>query len=346
MGAVMVVRPALVALLLASIACSETSANGLDTHTGPETGGADEGAPPGHATNAPAAEEEDAKGPFPIVLLHGMGGFVETKGLVKVEMFTGVVDDLTKSGNQAFQTLSPPFDTSEERAKMIAPQLEKILADTGAKKLNLVGHSQGGLDARVIASAGGLGLGKKIASISTIATPHLGSGVADFALGITEKVPDGLIDKGSDFFLGIAEKRMSDLDNDPALRAQVTELSSPHMRDVFNPKYKDAPGVRYYSWAGRTNRQDGAGVCDDGEQKNDPEDVRLASPNLIATAKLLENGEGKANDGLVTVENAKWGKFQKCVATDHNGFVVQSPLGFDVVPFYREVVARVRKDGL
>lgn len=341
----MVIRPALIALMIVTVACSQSDTS--------DTGGAD--AKPGTAdTNDPARDttaknaapaEEDAKGPFPIVLLHGMGGFVETNGLIKIQMFTGVVDDLTQSGNQVFQTLAQPYDTSEERAKMIVPQLEKILAQTGAKKLNLVGHSQGGLDARIIASPGGLGMGKKIASISTVATPHLGSGVADFALGITAKVPDGIIDKGSDLFLGIAEKRMSDLDNDPALRAQVTELSGPNMRNVFNPKYKNDPGVQYYSWAGRTNQQTGEGICDDGEQKNDPTDVRRASPNLFATAKILEGDDGKANDGLVTVENAKWGKFQKCVATDHNGFVIQSPLGFEVVPFYREVVARFRKDG-
>lgn len=301
--------------------------------------------PEGEGEKAPGAEPEE-KGPFPFVLMHGMGGFVETQGAVKVKMFTGVAEDLTKNGHQVFQTTAPAFDTSAERSKMIMEQIETILKTTGAKKVNLIGHSQGGLDARYIASPGGLGQGKKIASITTVATPHLGSGVADFALKRTAKVPDGVIDKGSDLFLGIAEKRMSDLDTDPSLRAQVEELSTANMKDVFNPKVKDDPGVRYYSWAGRTNKQPGTGVCDGGEIPNDPNDVRRAPPNMLMTVKVLEEGTGKPNDGLVTVENAKWGKFQGCVATDHNGFVMKAPLGLDPVEFYRGVVARVRKDGL
>ncbi|MBX3229289.1 MAG: hypothetical protein KIT84_18290 [Labilithrix sp.] len=339
------VRPVLLlAFLVGSLAACDGAGDGPPARVLVE--GSDDAEEAAAAANDPAAPaEEEPKGPFPIVLLHGMGGFVETEGLIKVKMFQGVPEDLTKNGNQVFQTLSQPYDTSEQRAKMIVEQLETIMKNTGAKKVNLIGHSQGGLDARVIASPGGLGLGKKIASISTVATPHLGSGVADFALGITARVPDGVIDKGSDVLLGIAQKRMSDLDDDPALRAQVTELSTPHMRDVFNPKYTDDPGVKYFSWAGRTNKQTGAGVCDDGEQPNDPNDVRRVSPNLLATVKILEDGQGKANDGLVTVENAKWGKFQRCVPADHNAFVIGQG-GFDQVAFFRDVVARIRKDGL
>ena len=70
---------------------------------------------------------------------------------------------------------------------------------TPITKVNLIGHSMGGLDARVLISpntAGstssadprdqifGMDYGDKIATLTTVATPHWGSPLADIALGI------------------------------------------------------------------------------------------------------------------------------------------------------------------
>lgn len=60
------------------------------------------------------------------------------------------------------------------------------------------------------------------------------------------------------------------------------------LRDEFNPKTPDIPGVKYYSVAG---------------------DIQPAIYNpLYFPFKNVERVEGP-NDGLVSVESAKWGEF-------------------------------------
>jgi triacylglycerol lipase len=300
-------------------------------------------------TAAPA-EPEGLGAPYPVVLLHGMGGFGKLEaGPIEITYFKDVVVDLSKSGESVFVTLAPPYETSEVRAEAIAKQIDGILKQTGKKKVNLVGHSQGGLDARVLASPAGLGYGDRIASVTTVATPHLGSKIADATLGILKYLPENVVDSLTSELLKLVQKTAYELQTDPKLRAQLTELSEKHMTEVFNPKYKDDANVVYMSYGGRTNLRNGIGACDDGVYPNDPWKLDAAQGPLIATALFLEEGKFKVNDGLVTVESSKWGKFQQCVAADHLKEVGQlGPLAatFDHIALFRDIVGRVRKAGL
>ena len=61
----------------------------------------------------------------------------------------------------------------------------------------------------------------------------------------------------------------------------------------------------------------------------------------------------RVNDGLVTVQSAKWGKFLGCVPADHLDEVGQMGhlfpdvvSGFSHKELYRKIVAELRKDGL
>lgn len=288
--------------------------------------------------------------PYPVVLMHGMSGFGKLEvGPVGVTYFDGVVSDLTKRGEAVYVTVVPPFDTSDARAKALATQIDDILRRTGKAKVNLVGHSQGGMDARVITSPAGLGYGDRVASVTTIATPHRGSKVADLVLGLLKNVPANVIDDVTGGFLRIVQKTAYELESDAHLRAQVTELSEDHMAKVFNPKYVNAPGVLYMSYAGRTNLRTGVGVCDDGKYANKPLDVDAAQVALAPLAMFLEEGQLKINDGLVTVESSKWGEFQECVPADHLKEVGQlgpAAASFDHLQLFRNVVDRIRSAGL
>src|SRR5262249_31677950 len=145
--------------------------------------------------SSPGSSATALGAPYPIVFMHGMGGFGKLKlGPIGVTYFDGVVEDLAQRGEQVFVTVVPPYDTSEERAKDLAKQIHLILAHAGKATVNLVGHSQGGMDARVIASPAGLAYGDRIASVTTIATPHRGSRVADGVLGLIKDVPTNIID--------------------------------------------------------------------------------------------------------------------------------------------------------
>lgn len=306
---------------------------------------------PSESTPSPSAPSDPAKlgAPYPIVLLHGMSGFGTLEvGPVAVTYFNGVVEDLTKSGESVFVTLAPPYDTSEVRAAAIAKQIDAILQRTGKAKVNVIGHSQGGLDARVLASPNGLGYGDRIASVTTIATPHRGSKVADATLGLLKFLPDDVVDDVTGSVLQLLQKTAYELQTDVKLRGQMEELSEEYMAKVFNPKYVDDSRVTYRSYGGRTNLRTGVLACDDGVLPNDPTDLDVAQGPLAVLAAFLEDGKLKVNDGLVTVESSKWGTFQQCVAADHLKEVGQ--LGalassFDHRALFRDIVSRLRASG-
>jgi triacylglycerol lipase len=309
-------------------------------------------APSGTTSPPTPSPPEPAKlgAPYPVVLMHGMSGFGQLQvGPIGITYFDGVVEDLTKRGEAVYVTLVPPYDTSEARAKALSTQIDDILKKTGKAKVNLVGHSQGGLDARVITSPQGLAYGDRIASVTTIATPHRGSKVADIVLGLLADVPPELVDSVTGPLLSLIQKTAFELQTDPHLRAQLGEMSELHMTTVFNPKYRDAPGVLYMSYAGRTNLRTGIGVCDDGKYANDPFDVDVTQAALAPLAIFLEEGQLKINDGLVTVPSAKWGVFQQCVPADHLKEVGQlgpAASSFDHRQLFRDIVARVRTAGM
>jgi triacylglycerol lipase len=345
---------ALGALALACmVACgSEAGAPSPSPGTNDGDNAPTSGAPNAPSTASPSggpAAPAKLGAPYPVVFMHGMGGFGKLQvGLVGVTYFDGVVDDLTKKGEQVFVTVVPAYDTSEERAKALSTQIDAILARTGKAKVNLVGHSQGGMDARVIASPAGLGYGDRIASVTTVATPHRGSKVADAALGLLASVPTSVIDSVTSDLLNLVEKTAYDLQADPHLRAQMTELSEKYMHDVFNPKYVDDPRVAYTSYAGRTNLRTGIGPCDGGKFANDPTKLDAAQALVAGTALFLEDGQAKVNDGLVTVESAKWGEFLQCVPADHLKEVGQLGVAadtFDHIAFFESVVQRIRAAG-
>ena len=350
-----------VAVLIAGCGSSAAVASGTadgDGRPWPSGGGAAGsgagGTPSGGGAGAPVAEDTRLGAPYPVVLVHGMAGFDKlTVGPVSVDYWNHVRDALARDGEyEIFETVAPPYDTSEIRAGSIMSQLQDILKKTNRKKLNLIGHSQGGMDARVLASPNGYGMGDVIASVTTISTPHRGSKVADVALGLVPGFASNTLNDAASALLGVLEKTAYDIQSSTNLMAQAQELTTPYMANTFNPKYIDAPGVHYASYAGRTNLRSGTGVCDASTYANMPNQVDAAQPLMVPTALLLEEGKGVVNDGLVTVDSAKWGEFMQCVPADHLQEVGNINVGgatatsFDFQQFYRDVVQRLRQKGL
>jgi triacylglycerol lipase len=116
---------------------------------------------------------------YPIVLAHGLTGFRQLFGVV--DYFFGIPSDLQSGGAKVFVTQVSAVGSAEERGEQLLQQIEFIAASTGAGKVNLIGHSEGGLDARYV-----MGVRPDlIASLTTVATPHLGADLADFLVAHT-----------------------------------------------------------------------------------------------------------------------------------------------------------------
>lgn len=129
----------------------------------------------------------------------------------------------------------------------------------------------------------------------------------------------------------------------------ISEKNAP----AFNADVRDAAGVYYQSWAGITTYVDPQidqrekDVCEGKVESYKDRADHMTNPQLIAAAPIVGKGVGngaKANDGMVTVESAKWGKLMGCIPADHLDEVGQPSHDgantwsrFDHLPFYRRI---------
>lgn len=137
--------------------------------------------------------------------------------------------------------------------------------------MNIIAHSMGGLDARYMISnlmrkggktGGGDEEGKKndeesdqiveVASLTTIATPHQGSAVADYIVGdvsfssssdsSSSSEPSTLVKFGGKEIL------FNFLSTLGLSTAAFDQLTRNYLQNEFNPKTPDQEGVRYFSY--------------------------------------------------------------------------------------------------
>ncbi|MBL8603848.1 MAG: triacylglycerol lipase [Myxococcales bacterium] len=283
--------------------------------------------------------------PYPFVLVHGFAGFREVG---PINYFYNVADDLRRRGETVYEVSVAPFAPPAERAPMLATQLQSVLRQSGRGRLNLIAHSQGGLDCRYLIST--LGWGDRVASLTTVSTPHRGTRLADALLGVVPGLTDGVINTVATVF-GFAYTQIASRAD---LRGALVGLSERESA-AFNAANPDDPRVLYFSYAGRSNRRDGAQVCQDALSPNEPTLTDAPFAPLGPLAAFLEQGDParNANDGLVTVQSARWGTFVGCVAADHFDEVGQiahrganPESGFDHILMYRDIARRVRDRGL
>lgn len=106
---------------------------------------------------------------------HGVS--VVTDGL---HYFRGIKSFLDADGFGTHHTRVGFASSLAARSADLKAQVAGILKETGAKKIHVVAHSMGGLDARAMIAK--LGMADKVASLTTVGTPHHGTSFADFKL--------------------------------------------------------------------------------------------------------------------------------------------------------------------
>jgi triacylglycerol lipase len=286
-------------------AAATTTGTGASTNT---TSSGDGAGASGAGGAAPS------EGPYPIVLAHGFFGFEEFAGVDFATYFFEVKERLAQEGElEVFTPAVDPFNDSTTRGAQLLAHVESVLASTGKDKVVIIGHSQGGLDARVVAHD----RPDLVAAVLTVATPHDGSPVADIALGITENPSaSGIID---DLVNAIGAPLYDQVGDETSVTAALHQFSTPGIA-AFNASYPDAPGVFYASITGRTDSHLGGQVCAPDadidlvtgwKMERDPTD-----PLFWLSEGILDAGD-EPNDGLVRVRDAKRGEFWGCVPADH-----------------------------
>lgn len=258
---------------------------------------------------------------FPIVLVHGWTGW---DAIGPLTYFYNVADDLESLGYPIHVVQLDPYNHTNVRAAQLGDQLDDVLPVWRARKVDLIGHSQGGIDSRGVVAT--YGYGDRVSAVMTIASPHRGTFIADAALGLAPGPVEDVAGLLLNFLGAVTAQEKSDA------IASFESLSEAHMTGTFNPANPDDPRVQYISYTGRT--------CD-ALDFLDPElnCQDLVDPLIGWGYDILKTFRG-ANDGLVTVDSAQWGEYRGEMIADHIDEVGQV-LGitdpkFDHLLFYRD----------
>lgn len=299
-------------------------------------------------------EKTYCKTKYPIILVHGVMGFDELAGMV--EYWYGIPDKLVEDGATVRSAKLSAQANNDLRAKQLIAQIEAYLSDTGASKVNIIAHSHGSTTSRQAAYM----RPEMVASLTTIAGPHKGSPVADFASeelpptiqGIGYVVGDiiGLIidlfsgydslDQDTEGLVYHFTKEGNAKFNATYPCAGVPESDDPNARGADRETFVvngNAHTVRYYSWTG--NRQ----------MTNPLDPVDYVWPVLHAINKhygMYEDdgfvGVTGSHLGIVISDTFKWNHIDETNQT----LGVRDPFSADPKSILREHANRLKNVGL
>ncbi len=280
-----------------------------------------------------------------IVLAHGFDASPDNRW-----GFRGVEERLVKDGHVVHTARVSPYKTVADRAVELAGEVEKAVGkcrarpDCDASKVHIIAHSMGGLDARYLIRKVE-GYKTRVASLTTISTPHHGTLIADVLLGKIPSGFDGALDAiASAWALTFTDRDLAARsDVRGALESISTEgaASLAHELDLA----KEGDDVTYLSWAGISGAPTSLDRDDcEGHIETRFGFVDALDASLAPAAWFVGDGlERIPNDGMVTVRSAKWGKFKGCIPADHLDEVGPPLLGthlftgFDHLDFYGRI---------
>lgn len=293
-----------------------------------------------------ASESSDAtsssytKTKYPIVLAHGMAGFDSLFGVY--DYWLGIEDSLRSGGAKVYVTDVSAFNSTAERGEQLLAQVEQIAAATGAGKVNLIGHSHGGLDVRYVLAV----RPDLVASVTTVGSPHKGSDVADFladnttAGGFTQTVLSLFVNS-----LGVIINLLTGTSNPQDSIAALNQLTSAGTAS-FNADFpagiptsscgqgaSSFQGAKLYSWSGSSVVTNILDVAD----------------GPLGIASLTFGGD---NDGLVGRCSSHFGKVLRDDYTMNHLDEVNQLLGLtalfatDPVSVFRTQANRLKNEGL
>ena len=213
---------------------------------------------------------------YPIVLAHGI---IAHDRKSRIKFWGRIPEILASRGVLVFLGNTDAWGDCESNALILKKTIEKILLETQKEKVNIIAHSKGGIDSRYLIWKHDFG--DKIASLTTICTPHHGSEIAD------------LIDKPKVVHTKLSKKALKIFgklygDTNPDLPNVNSQLTTIKMKE-FNEKI--LMDDRVYCQSLYTTMD------------NAFDDIMFFYTYLYF--KMIGRGN---NDGLVSEYSAKWGK--------------------------------------
>lgn len=269
------------------------------------------------------AENEICATKYPIILVHG----VFFRDWQLVNYWGRIPAELTKNGATIYYGKQQSANSVEDSAKELRDNILKIMEENNYEKVNIIAHSKGGLDTRYAISK--LGLGDKVASLTTINTPHRG---CKWATAILNKVSDNFVD----FVAKRYEKIFTILgDNNPDFRKSVEALTYEECVKRDN-EMEDCEGVLYQSVMSKMKKASSAPFP------------------LNVLYYIVKKYDGD-NDGLVGTYSAVHGVDLGILDNKHKRGISHGDMidlnrenidGFDVREFFVKIVSDLKEKGL
>lgn len=246
---------------------------------------------------------------YPLVLVPGMLGFIR---LVLYPYWYGIVSALRRGGAVVVAVKVSPLHSSEVRGEQLLALIDDILRQTGAQKVNLIGHSQGSLTARYAAAK----RPDLVASVTSVAGPNHGSELADY---LQAHYPaDSAKGRVLSAVLRLINALMSLLDTGYRGPKLPVDIHASHASlttagvALFNQDYpqglpvtwgghgpEEVNGVRYYSWSGtlQPGKTDKGRNLFDGTNRT----CRLFARTFVREAGQCDGMVGRCSSHLGTV---------------------------------------------
>lgn len=224
-------------------------------------------------------EQQICRTRYPLLLVHGVG----FRDFHYFNYWGRIPRELVRNGARVYYGHQEAWGTVEDNGEILKTKIQEILKETGAGKVNIIAHSKGGLDSRYLIS--GLSMAPYVATLTTINTPHRGSALVEFLMRLPDPLYRRICAWIDGYFGRLGDKK-------PNAYLASRQLSCAYAVR-FNQLYPDVPEVWYQSYASL--------------MKHGFSSKLLCIPYWIL--KWLD----APNDGLVTVESARWTNFQGVV---------------------------------
>lgn len=268
------------------------------------------------------AEQKLCQTKYPLLLVHG----VFFRDFRYFNYWGRIPKSLQSNGATIYYGNHQSAASVEECAQELAERIVQIVEETGCEKLNVIAHSKGGLDIRYALAK--CGVAEKVASLTTINTPHRGCEFADYLLNkIPEKEQQAIA-----VTYNSALKKMGD--TNPDFLAAVGDLTASACR-ARNEEIDDQNGVYYQSIGSKLN------VAGSGRFP------------LNFTYRLVKLFDG-ANDGLVGEKSFSWGEDYRFLTVEGKRGVSHGDIidlnrenipQFDVREFFVQLVHTLKEKG-
>ncbi|MBR5379295.1 MAG: hypothetical protein IK140_02055 [Clostridia bacterium] len=258
---------------------------------------------------------------YPILLVHGLG----MKDTFFMKSWGRIDRKLRQQGYEVYKSKIDAFGSVKTNADQLKEEILQILKDSGADKVNIVAHSKGGLDAEHMIRH--FDMAPRIASLTTLCTPHRGSPIASFIM----RFPRFAV-KYVAFWVNAAYRILGDKQPDSFAACEDLKRVSHLETETVNL----ADGVFCQSFS--TSVRKGRGKAD----------FVMAIP--LAFSRFIE--KNTVTDGLVPRDSAIFGAYRgDCLDdsvshTEIVDFMVRSGKREKIYAFYSSLCEELAKSGL